>query len=167
MLVDFQEILFEKIKGALHWVDNKKFSKEDRMENKAYKIKSLLQRICKNSARVRFPPEIISIDESMIPYKGKTSRIRQYIANKPNRWGYKLWMLSDTTGYCYNSSIYEGAKYVNGKKVVTKGLGKEVVLELMDEYLDKKHIVITDNFYTSVELAETLLTRKTFFDWSN
>ena len=51
---------------------------------------------------------------------------------------------------------------MNGKKVVTKGLGKEVVLELMDEYLDKKHIVITDNFYTSVELAETLLTRKTF-----
>ena len=65
-------------------------------------------------------------------------------------------------GYCYNSLIYEGAKYVDGKKVVVKGLGKEVVFELMDNYLEKKHIVITDNFYTSVELAQALLDKDTF-----
>ena len=158
----FPRELFERIKGALHWVDNSKFSKEEKSKNKSYKIKTLLQKICKNSARIRSPPEVISIDESMIPYKGKTSRIRQYIKNKPNRWGFKLWMMSDMNGYCYNSLIYEGAKYVEGKKVVTKGLGKEVVFDLMEQYLDKKHIVITDNFYTSIELAETLLNRDTF-----
>ena len=98
----------------------------------------------------------------MIPYKGKTSKIRQYIPNKPNRWGFKLWMLSDMSGYCFNSLIYEGSKYVEGKKVITKGLGKEVVFNLMEEYLDKKHIVITDNFYTSIELAQALLTRDIF-----
>ena len=76
--------------------------------------------------------------------------------------GFKLWMLSDMSGYCFNSLIYEGSKYVEGKKVITKGLGKEVVFNLMEEYLDKKHIVITDNFYTSIELAQALLTRDTF-----
>ena len=70
--------------------------------------------------------------------------------------------MSDMNGYCYNSLIYEGAKYVEGEKVATKGLGKEVVFDLMEQYLDKKHIVITDNFYTSIELAETLLNRDTF-----
>ena len=98
----------------------------------------------------------------MIPYKGKTSRIRQFIANKPSRWGFKLWMLSDITGYYYNSLIYEGAKYENGEKVVVKGLGKSVVLELMEQYLDKNHVVITDNFYTSVELGEDLLEKNIY-----
>ena len=71
-------------------------------------------------------------------------------------------MLNNTAGYCYNSLIYEGAKYENGEKVVVKGLGKSVVFELMEQYLDKNHVVITDNFYTSVELGEDLLEKNTY-----
>jgi hypothetical protein len=158
----FPRKLFEKIKGALYWVENRRFSKEEKQNNKSYKIKTLLSKICANSSKIRTLPEIVSIDESMIPYKGKTSRIRQYITNKPTRWGFKLWMLSDMTGYCYNSLIYEGVKYVNGKKVTTQRLGKDVVFDLMSNYLGRKHIVITDNFYTSVKLAEGLLEKDTY-----
>ena len=53
----FLRDLFEKIKGALHWVDNSSFTKQEKIENKSYKIKSLLKRICNNSAKIRYPPE--------------------------------------------------------------------------------------------------------------
>ena len=82
---------------------------------------------------------MISIDESIVPYKEKTSSIRQYIPKKPNRWSFKLWMLCD--------QIY---------------LVIAVVFQLMENYLNKKHVVITDNFYTSMELAESLLQKGTY-----
>ena len=36
----FPRKLFEKIKGALHWVENRRFSKEEKQNNKSYKIKT-------------------------------------------------------------------------------------------------------------------------------
>jgi Transposase IS4 len=39
---------------------------------------------------------------------------------------------------------------------------ESVVLKLMDGILDRGHILYTDNFYTSVPLAQQLLSRKTY-----
>lgn len=98
----------------------------------------------------------------MLPFKGKTSGIRQYCANKPKKWGYKLWMLADAFGYSYKAVVYEGAKYENGVKIRTKKLGETVVLDLLTNYYSKGHIVITDNFYTTIDLAKKLLDKGTF-----
>ena len=87
MLQDLQEIFSKELEVHLHWVDNKRYTSQEKKEIKSCKIKTLLQRICANSRKIRDHPEKISIDESMIPYKGKTSRIRQFIANKPSSVG--------------------------------------------------------------------------------
>ena len=158
----FPRTLFEKIKAGLHWENNHKYSKEEKKIQKSYKINSLFKLISENSSRIRYLPQFVSIDESIVPYKGKKSPIRQYLPLKPNRWGFKLWALCDKLGYLYRSTIYEGARYENGKKIVRKGLGKEVVLDLMQDNLDKGHVVITDNFYTSVALATELLENETY-----
>src|SRR6218665_1403558 len=44
------------------------------------------------------------------------------------------------------------------------GLGhaETVVLKLMDNILDRGHVLYTDNFYTSVPLAQQLLNRQTY-----
>jgi len=38
-----------------------------------------------------------------------------------------------------------------------KGLAYDVVMEMMDKYLEKNHVVVMDNFFTSVPLFLDLL----------
>jgi len=54
-------------------------------------------------------------------------------------------------------SLYEGKP---GKEV-EKGLGKKVVLQLAEPFLDNGRGITTDNFFTSKSLADELLLRKT------
>lgn len=51
--------------------------------------------------------DTISIDESMICFKGRSS-ICQYMPKKPIKWGYKLWTWEDITGYIDEFQIYAG-----------------------------------------------------------
>ena len=34
--------------------------------------------------------------------------MKQYLPNKPKNWGFKLFVLCDTTGYAYKFEIYSG-----------------------------------------------------------
>lgn len=43
----------------------------------------------------------------MIKFKGKIS-IKQYMAMKPNKWGYKVWVRMDSFGYVSQFEIYTG-----------------------------------------------------------
>ena len=53
---------------------------------KSYKVKSLFEKISENSAKIHYSPRQISVDESMVPYKGKSSSILQYLPVKPQKW---------------------------------------------------------------------------------
>ena len=54
------------------------------------------------------PYRELSIDESMIAFWGRVG-FRQYIKGKPQPWGIKACVLSESrTGYMYNSIIYYG-----------------------------------------------------------
>lgn len=82
---------------------------------------------------------------------------RQYIPGKRHKYGIKLYMLCEPTGYVWNLRIY------SGKSDPISGLGhaESVVMKLMEGRLDCGHVVYVDNFYTSIPLAEQLLRRKT------
>jgi len=44
----------------------------------------------------------------MVKNKGQFS-MRQYIRNRPTKWGFKLWVQCDSTnGYTYKFSVYRG-----------------------------------------------------------
>ena len=56
------------------------------------------------------PEQHLSIDESIIGYKGRLSWI-QYMPKKPTKWGMKAWCLADSTnGYIWNFKMYTGNK---------------------------------------------------------
>jgi len=55
--------------------------------------------------------------------------------------------------YCYSSSVRQ---FVNGK-----GLACRVVLELSNPFLNAGRTIVTDNFYTSLPLANELLENNT------
>ena len=70
-----------------------------------------------------------SIDEAMIPYKGRLG-FKQYIKNKPTKWGIKVFVLADVT-VCYvkRLQIYSGKEADNSQNQV--GLCTKVVLDLL------------------------------------
>ena len=67
----------------------------------------------------------LSIEEAMIPFKGHLS-FKQYMKDKPVKWGIKVFALSDATnGYIYRMQIYTGKNMEGGTQV---GLRSQVVL---------------------------------------
>ena len=82
---------------------------------------------------------------------------RQYIPGKRHKYGVKLYLLCESSGYVINAPVY------CGKLDAIAGFGhsEAVVLKLMEHYMDVGDELFVDNFYTSVPLAKALLKRKT------
>jgi len=83
--------------------------------------------------RELFQPESnLAIDERLVKSKHR-SGIRQYIKNKPVKFGIKLWVIADSkTGYTCDFIVYTGS----GDKIIhpTHGLGYGVVMKLIEPY---------------------------------
>lgn len=61
-----------------------------------------------------------------------------------------------SNGYTYKIIIYEGKQSTNGES-----LTETIVTSLCENYLNEGRTIVTDNFYTSVPLAEKLLSQNT------
>ena len=98
------------------------------------------------------PGAQLTVDERMVPFKGNAT-FRVFTANKPDKYGIKLWLLVDAEfHYILNFDTYLGKI----GDVAEKEQGKRVVLQLTD-YLDDGYNITTDNFFTSAKLAMKLL----------
>jgi len=94
------------------------------------------------------PHQAVTVDKAMIPFKGRLN-FKQYMKNKPTKWGIKVFVLCDATnGYIYRMQIYKGKSMESNYEV---GLCSRVVLELMDGLE-----VYADNYYTSPLVYMTL-----------
>ena len=104
------------------------------------------------------PHQEVAIDEAMVGFKGRSS-IKQYMPMKPTKRGFKIWCLCDSSnGYTYRIMVYTGAS----TEKESGGLGPAVVLKLANPLLDKSHFLYYDNYFSSIDLAKTLLSRKTY-----
>ena len=62
------------------------------------------------------PSKEVSIDEAMIPFKGRSS-MKQFMSNKPVKRGFKVWARADATnGYISEFYVYTGKE---GNRVET------------------------------------------------
>ena len=102
------------------------------------------------------PSRELSVDESMIAFRGRVG-FRQYVRGKPQPWGIKAYVLSESkTGYMYNLLVYYGKE----TQLLTKpGLNHttNVVLTFVHPLRDLGYDLYTDRFYTSPMLASELL----------
>ena len=114
----------------------------------------------KERCKVLYQPEQkLAIDERMVKSKAR-SGIRQYMKDKPTKWGLKLWVLADSTnGYTVDFNVYIGKDA--SKDTSEHGLGYDVVMELMKPYLKQGYHLYLDNFYTSPQLVKDLFVHGT------
>jgi hypothetical protein len=96
------------------------------------------------------PIQTLIVDEAMVGFKGR-SGMKQYMAQKPTKWGYKIWCLV-SNNYLLQFEIYEG----KGSSM-EENVGSNVVLRLTQPYQYKNHILYMDRYFTSPFLLNELL----------
>ncbi|XP_022823950.1 piggyBac transposable element-derived protein 4-like [Spodoptera litura] len=105
-----------------------------------------------------YPERELTIDESMVLFRGRLA-IRQYIKNKRHKYGIKLYILADPKGLVHRIHMYRGSA---DSEVSGTGHAKKVVLKLTEDFINAGHSLYMDNYYNSVDLAETLLRQNTY-----
>jgi hypothetical protein len=141
---------FQLILKHLHFSNNEQVDNNDRL----WKITPLLELVKESYKNTIVPGETVCIDETLVPFRGRL-KFRQYIPNKKQKFGIKLFKICVQGGYTYDFRVYCG----NDKGATS--VATKVTMALMNDLLDKGRTLCTDNWYTSVALAHELLQRNT------
>ena len=140
----------------LHCVDEKNPTVDK--SDKIYKTRSIFNYILERFQKHYVPDQHLSLDEGMIPTKNSLS-IKQYIKDKPIRWGMKTFLFTDSEhGYIVNAEVYTGRRD-DSNDINDLGVIGNLVMRLTKDFQGKNCIVYTGRFYTSVHLSEYLLTK--------
>jgi hypothetical protein len=135
---------------ALHFSENPDAS-DTPPTDRLFKIRPLIDAFNKAMDRVVTPSRDLSLDESMVPWRGRLG-FRQYTKGKHHRYGIKLHMLTEAKGLALQVLVYQ----VSGKG------HEKVVKKLMENHFDCGHSIYMDNYYNSVATSRFLLSRKTY-----
>ncbi|KAK2726139.1 hypothetical protein QYM36_000557 [Artemia franciscana] len=120
--------------------------------DKLFKIRRLYDAFRENLKKID-PEEIQSIDEQMIPFKGRIG-FRQYLKDKSHSSGVKVFTRAGISGIVYDIEIYTGKGAV---EISELGQGTDVVLRLVENlprFMNFKLFFI--NFYTGIDLIHKL-----------
>lgn len=145
---------FHDISRYLHFVDNANLVPRGHpMHDRLRKVRPILEAITNKCLHLHNPHREVTVDKAMIKFQGPSS-LKRYMPLKPIKRGIKVWVLADAhTDYFSNLSVYCG----KDSKSVEKGLTSNVAKQLTGHLKDKNHVVLFDNFFTSVQLIDDLL----------
>ena len=118
---------FFEISKYLHIANNQSLAPTGTPEySKLEKIEPILKQLGERFQRVNNLNKDVSVEEAMIPFKGRSS-MKQYLPLKPTKRGIKVWVLADAhTCYVSRLQVYTGR---SGEKS-NNGLGASVVKNL-------------------------------------
>uniref|UniRef100_A0A8C1TF05 PiggyBac transposable element-derived protein domain-containing protein n=1 Tax=Cyprinus carpio TaxID=7962 RepID=A0A8C1TF05_CYPCA len=145
---------FDNLRTYIHMNDNTNVKqKGEPGYDPLFKVRPVLEKVRANFLKVE-PEENHSIDEQMIPFKGKIG-MKQYIKNKPHKWGIKVFTRAGVTGLVYDFEVYTGKGTVTNERGL--GVAGEVVLHLVSEVpKGLNYKCFFDNWFTSPELIVEL-----------
>ena len=98
------------------------------------------------------------IDERLIPFRGRLI-FRQYIPGKTHKYGVKVYKICAPNAYTWDLMVY----IRNMPRTGDYNHSESIVLQLCDPLLRQGTTVYSDNFYSSVPLAEKLLDEHTYY----
>ncbi|CAM4573311.1 unnamed protein product [Leuciscus chuanchicus] len=125
--------------------------------DRLFRVKPLMDTIRHVCKAIYHPKINLAVDERMVACKAHTG-MTQYMKAKPTRWGFKLFVLADSSnGYTLDFSVYTGKNnFPSGH-----GLSHDAVTSLLDcKVLGSGYHVYMDNFYTSPKLLKDLFAMK-------
>jgi hypothetical protein len=133
----------------LHFVNTEEVTDSDKSD-KLWKLRPILDML-RNQCRLITPEEHQSIDEMMVPYKGRYSQIRQYIKGKPNPWGFKIWGRCSASGLLHDFDVYQGKS--GQRSTYDLGVGGDIVIQLCETLEKQKgYKIYADNLFSSMHL---------------
>ncbi|XP_055924599.1 piggyBac transposable element-derived protein 2-like [Argiope bruennichi] len=145
---------FEKIRRYLHFNDNNAFSTDlQGGQDKFFKLRPLIDELQKSFLSIPME-ECLCVDEQMCATKAR-HHLKQYMPDKPHKYGYKLFILSGVSGFAYNFEIY-GGKELDVANILQEpdlGASSNVVIRLTRPVQENvNHKLYFDNYYTSIPL---------------
>ena len=151
---------FKELKKNLHFVNNETVpQRDDPAKDKLFKICPLFEMLRQNCLKVP-PEENNSVDEQIIPFKGRSS-LRRYLPKKPEKWGFKVFSRNGSSGICYDFEL-DGAPNPDHVPVEKLGYhGADVVMRLCHHLpKDQNYKLFFDNFFNYLELLVKLKEKK-------
>ncbi|EYC26340.1 hypothetical protein Y032_0010g1099 [Ancylostoma ceylanicum] len=142
---------FEDILSNPHLVDNASFDGSGEL----YKVTPFIRLFDAACKRSFTPGQKFCIDESLVPFSGRVI-FRQYIPNKRHKYGIKLFKLCTRGCHTWRTIVYAGR---DSSRIGS--VAESVVMKLMDGLLDEGRHLYTNNWYTSLLLAERIIPRRT------
>lgn len=145
----------DRFKMMLRFVrfDNENTRAARIQEDKAAPIRDIWTMMNKNLENAYKPYECITVDEQLFPFRGHT-KFTQYIPSKPAKYGTKIfWACDSSNSYPLHGQIYTG-KPKDGPRQTN--IGERTVLDLVQLYKGSGRNVVTDNFFTSLQLGKVL-----------
>lgn len=142
---------FDELGKHIHFNDNTELitNRDDPAYDRYFKVRPMLSML-RDACLQTEPEEKMSIDEQMIPYKGKNS-LRQYLPKKPKKWGFKVLARCGVSGIMYDFLLYEGKG-----PTVTESTGfqsADFVIKLCETLPKQMNFKLYfDNWFTFLEL---------------
>ena len=142
-----------------HYPEDKKknFSLPKAKQNPFFGLEPVLEELLRIANSIRFPSRALSVDEELTYLLGR-ARVIQFIKEKHNRYGPKLFICSGENegtnhkGYCHWAKFYYGKGRCRPTSFSGHGKGYEVVMAAI-LYLQlryKGYWVFTDSWFTSL-----------------
>ncbi|XP_068208588.1 piggyBac transposable element-derived protein 3-like [Palaemon carinicauda] len=151
---------FKAIRSSLHFNDNDQAAGS---QDRFFKVRVPFSKVTREFLKVPETP-IHSIDEVMVAYKGtRAGNLRQYVAKKPDKWGYKLFCRSSVDGFVHDILMYQGeTTFVSHPTQLSEeenamSVTSKFVVSLVKTIKDPSHAAVyADNYFTSIGLAKYL-----------
>lgn len=125
-----------------------------RTTDKLALIRYFVEKFNENSKKYYTHSEYVTVDEKLEAFRGRCG-FRQYIPSKPNKYGIKIFALSDAKFY-YTSHIevYVGEQPEGPFR--KDNSGKSIVERLSEHIYESGRNITVDNWFTSLPLAKSL-----------
>lgn len=134
--------------------DDRTTRNERRKTDKIAAIRDIFTMLVKNSQKSYSLGQNVTIDEKLEGFRGRCSFV-QYIPNKPNKYGVKIYALVDSqVYYLYNLEIYAGLQPEGPFRLSNSP--SDVVLRLCQPIYQTGRNVTADNWFTSIPLIDEL-----------
>ena len=149
---------FQLLLKFLHYNDNEdpNYDKNSDDRDRLHKLRPFIEIVRQQCKNIFYPGQNLSVDESLVLFKGRL-KFKQYIRTKRARFGIKLYELTTSEGITLDFLIYCGKGLYYNDDNNEMPSTERIPVSLMQPYLNKNHVLYTDNWYTSPTLAKYFL----------